>query len=349
MYVILTDDISYHIKMTKVFKASFLYIGTVIGAGFASGREIALFFGNCSPINVALSSIFMSLLCAFFLLGGKHDLIPKNKLTNLVIFVCSLISTCTMIAGGDFMLTTLTNIPVFLGLIMALFSGIIVVFGIEKIKIASTILVPMIVISIALIFSKIPHGYEQSTFNVSKPILYSCLDILIGGVVISKEGKRLNNKQIAGVTLITCVFMGIMLYMLQSIVLQDTNGSLMPVFAISNKVGLKVACGILIVSAIFTTLVSALKTASDCLSQMFDNTRLLHKFSSANFKPFPTFFILTITYPISFVGFDNLVDYCYPALSFTGIIFSLIVAVKFLIKFVQNLRIKRAKSHIFSQ
>ncbi len=329
--------------MSKVLKVSFLYIGAVIGAGFASGREIALFFGNCSPINVAVSSIFMSLLCALFLLGGKYHSIPKNKLTNFIILICSLISTCTMIAGGEFMLTTLTNIPVFLGLIMTLLSGVVVVLGIDKIKIANAILVPMIVISIALIFSRISHENFSSTFSISKPILYSCLDILIAGVVISKEGKNLNDKQIVGVATITCAFMGAMLYMLQSIVLQDTNESLMPVFAISNNVGLNIACGILIVSAIFTTLVSALKTASDCLSKTFDETNVLQKLSSTNFKAFPVFFILTIAYPISFIGFDNLVDYCYPFLSFAGIIFTFMVSIKLVINFAKIIRAKLLK------
>ena len=55
----------------RALRVTFLYIGTIIGAGFASGREIAVFFGDTAPAWVALSALFMGLLAALFMTAGK--------------------------------------------------------------------------------------------------------------------------------------------------------------------------------------------------------------------------------------------------------------------------------------
>ena len=161
--------------MKKALKITFLYIGTAIGAGFSSGKEIALFFGDCSPLNVAVSSVFMSLLCALFLIAGKHSVMPKNRLMGFCIFLSAGISLCSMLAGGEYVLRSLSGIPM-LGLIMAVAGGIIVVSGIEKIKLLNSVVVPLIILSIFIIFLKLDPQNHSAGFSVAKPILYSGLD-----------------------------------------------------------------------------------------------------------------------------------------------------------------------------
>ena len=58
--------------MKRVLSVSFLIIGTVIGAGFASGREIVTFLGERpSPWLALLGGIATFAFCAVFLLVGK--------------------------------------------------------------------------------------------------------------------------------------------------------------------------------------------------------------------------------------------------------------------------------------
>ncbi|HBP52781.1 MAG TPA: hypothetical protein DD626_05755, partial [Clostridiales bacterium] len=79
----------------------------------------------------------------------------------------------------------------------------------------------------------------------------------------------LSYKEIFASCLLICAFLFGMLYMLQTVVLSDTNGSLMPTLAVSERLHLKFACGVLIAGAIFTTLVSSLKIVSDRTSLLF--------------------------------------------------------------------------------
>lgn len=328
--------------MKKAFKTAALYIGTAIGAGFSSGREIALFFGDSSPLNVAISSVFMSLLCALFLIAGKNHLMPKGKIVNLGIFTAASISLCSMLAGGDYIMSSLTGIPLAFGLAMTILGGMIVVLGIEKIRLLNAVLVPMIVLSITLIFFKLPTPSHSLPFSIAKPILYSGLDVLLGGVIISEEGENLSYKEILLSCLMICAFMFGMLYMLQTIVLSDTNDSLMPVLAISEQLHLKPICGVLIAAAIFTTLVSSLKIVSDRARKAISRSKKLAAFSDEKHRYAIVFLCLVIAYPLSFFGFDNIVDNLYPFNSVCGVILTALTVVKLAIFIAKKAKEKHA-------
>ena len=331
--------------MKKAFKTAALYIGTAIGAGFSSGREIALFFGDSSPLNVAISSVFMSLLCALFLIAGKTGLMPKGKIAKFGIFLAASISLCSMLAGGDFIMSSLTGIPLAFGLVMTILGGIIVVLGIEKIRLLNAVLVPMIVLSITLIFVKLPTPKYTLPFAISKPILYSGLDVLLGGVIISEEGENLSYKEIFMSTLMICAFMFGMLYMLQTVVLSDTNDSLMPVLAISEQLHLKPVCGVLIAAAIFTTLVSSLKIVSDRVCSCLEKTKRLNKFADDSHRYIIVFLCLVVAYPLSFFGFDNIVDNLYPFNSVCGVILTIVVILRFAYRFAKYINEKAKEKH----
>lgn len=319
--------------MKKSLKTTFLYIGTAIGAGFSSGKEIALFFGKASPLNVALSSVFMALLCGLFLIAGKQNLMPKSRLMKFGIFMSAGISLCSMLAGGEYVMRALSGIPL-LGLVMAILGGIIVILGIEKMKLANSVLVPLIVLFVALIFFKLPQQSGELPFDVVRPILYSGLDVLLGGVIIADEGKKLSYREI----LLTCMLIFIclfgMLFMLQTVVLADGGGSSMPVLAVARRFSLQALSGVLIAAAIFTTLISSLKIVSDGVRAFFGSTVRLKALGDDNYAAPIVFGCLLIAYPISFAGFDNIVNTMYPFISWCGIALTAIIILRFGLKFI---------------
>lgn len=290
---------------------------------------------------MAISSIFMSLICALFLIAGKKRLIPKGKIVNLGIFFAASVSLCAMLAGGDFVMQSMTGIPLAFGLAMTVLGGIIVVLGIEKIRLLNTIVVPLIVLCISIVFFKLPTPQSSLPFTLSKPILYSGLDVLLGGVIVSEEGENLSYKEIFASCLMICVFLFGMLFMLQTVVLSDTNGSLMPTLAVSEILHLKFACGVLIAGAIFTTLVSSLKIVSDRTALFLSHTNKLSVLGDEKHKAFVVFFCLLIAYPLSFFGFDNIVDTLYPVNSVLGVILFAIVVLRLVFDAAKTLKSKK--------
>ena len=246
-----------------------------------------------------------------------------------------------MLAGGDFVMQSMTGIPLAFGLAMTVLGGIIVVLGIEKIRLLNTIVVPLIVLCISIVFFKLPTPQSSLPFTLSKPILYSGLDVLLGGVIVSEEGENLSYKEIFASCLMICVFLFGMLFMLQTVVLSDTNGSLMPTLAVSEILHLKFACGVLIAGAIFTTLVSSLKIVSDRTSSFLSRTKKLSVLGDEKHKAFVVFFCLLVAYPLSFFGFDNIVDTLYPVNSVLGVILFAIVVLRLVFDAAKTLKSKK--------
>ena len=172
---------------------------------------------------------------------------------------------------------------------------------------------------------------HDGSLSILKPIHYSGLDVLLAGMVLSREGKKLSKKQILWCVSAICLFMFGILFVLQNIVLCDEMHSSMPVLAISSKVKMQAVSGVLIASAIFTTLIGALETVCVYSSDFLSHSKKLTPLSLPKNKCYLTFIILLIFYPISFLGFEKIVDTCYPFVSLCGIALTIFITIKVLL------------------
>ena len=55
----------------KTFRTAMLYVGAVIGAGFATGKEIVTFFGGKGIVSAIIAGLLLGVFCSVFLLCGK--------------------------------------------------------------------------------------------------------------------------------------------------------------------------------------------------------------------------------------------------------------------------------------
>ena len=326
--------------MWRAAKVCFLYIGTVIGAGFASGKEIALFFGDTAPAGVALAAFFMALPEALFLYAGKHDLMPSGTVVRTGVFIAALSSVAAMLAGCELALDDLTGVAG-LGALAAVAAGALVVLGTEKMKLANALLIPLLLLLLVAVYVKGGAPAFGGTFSLLKPVHYAGLDVLIGGMIISKEGKKLSAKEIFFTCAMSALFLGGVLFMLQNIVLSDETHSSMPVLAVAESVGLKAAAGVLVVIAVFTTLVSSLSILTDesvsalrAAASPFRRRGLLRRaaafLSSPSHRAAAVFCCLAALYPVSFFGFENIVAALYPFVGACGVVMTAVTAFKVL-------------------
>ena len=326
--------------MWRAAKVCFLYIGTVIGAGFASGKEIALFFGDTAPAGVALAAFFMALPEALFLYAGKHDLMPSGTVVRTGVFIAALSSVAAMLAGCELALDDLTGMAG-LGALAAVAAGVLVVLGTEKMKLANALLIPLLLLLLVAVYVKGGAPAFGGTFSLLKPVHYAGLDVLIGGMIISKEGKKLSAKEIFFTCAMSALFLGGVLFMLQNIVLSDETHSSMPVLAVAESVGLKAAAGVLVVIAVFTTLVSSLSILTDesvsALRAAASPSRRRGLFrraaaflSSPSHRAAAVFCCLAALYPVSFFGFENIVAALYPFVGACGVVMAAVTAFKVL-------------------
>lgn len=144
----------------KAFLSCFLIIiGTIIGAGFASGREIVTFFNSYEEnglYGIILASFFLGLVVSFVCaIVKKYDISEYRNLVNNNMFLVftlkafSFICFCIMISGVGAFFNENFNINFYYGsAIASLCCYTLFLSNFKGLEIVSNILVPFIICGI---------------------------------------------------------------------------------------------------------------------------------------------------------------------------------------------------------
>lgn len=302
-----------------------IYIGTVIGAGFASGKEIAVYFDSLSPLTAILSGILLGALGGFFMYAGYKGRFFEPPWFKLLTVICSFITLAAMCSGageiipfpcGGVLLTAL-----------AVASGVL---GIKFLGKLNGILVPVIIFCILFLFFKNGNVFITGSYLPFKPILYSALNLLIAGSLMAEQGKSLSKKEIVLSSVISAAVMSCLIFALCCLTIG--NDSAMPLKEIASYMGFPIISSLLILLAIFTTMVSSAKLIYD----YFKGLKLSPFFSS--------FMTLVPAVALSFIGFSAIVKYGYAFVSVAGLVLLFFTVLKMLpLKTAGFLVLKRKK------
>lgn len=299
-------------------KIVFTFIGTFIGAGFASGREISLFFGGKSIFVPILSSLVCGGLSLVFMELGritKGELVkaifPKTyKAWEYLLCAANFIIFAAMLAGSEYVIHSAAGF-VGGGILSGLLTAVIVLGGVEKIKAANLAAVPLIIVMIAIILFMEPKYNVSGTFSVTSPVLYASMNILSCGLLSAKLSHNNTKKQ----SYLAAVMITIILMFLIVAVYLEVNGlenKPMPLLDVAKSHGLGFAGSLLIYLAIITTMVGSLSLAS-------------------HDKPMPTLILLAAGYLVSLFGFETIVNTAYPAIGVLGIALSVVAVAKLIV------------------
>ena len=319
--------------MKKVLSVVFLIVGTIIGAGFASGREISVFFarfGIYSLFFMPFLFILLYFIFKLFLNIGRHknfdNIFELNNFTNNSIFMNTLISftflifSSAMFSGAvEILSNNFINIPsIIFYLIIFLICYFVLKSGFKGLIKVNVILVPILIISILCLciyatFSPVCEieFIPQSSGVIGLPfsiLIYATGNILLSYFLLVKAGKGLDEKQIKKVSLISSLIICSVIFV--CIVCLIKNGSAildctMPFIALSLRLGegFYIAYVLVVLVGILSTLFSGIFTASQSLKVN------RHR----------DFICLSLVLALSFLGFKEIVDNVYPILGIIGI------------------------------
>lgn len=288
----------------RVIGLSSTFIGTLIGAGFASGREIALYFSHTSPFTPLLSGACLGILCFFFLeLGRLYNgdffvLFGKGKTALLfIIKLFNAVVACAMIAGGEEVIYSLFGIHGG-GIITGIITIITLIFGVEKLKLINSLVVPAIIILILILLFKGNNSAKIEKISILPAITYATMNIVSGGYFISTLSKECSRKENVIIAVTCGVVLALMLLSVYIIIQEDLTKT-MPLMSAANNYNLKIVGNIIMYLAIYTTITSSLIVAS-----------------SNNIKA--AIIITAACYLISLFSFEKIVDLSYPVMGVCG-------------------------------
>lgn len=205
-----------------VFRIAATYIGTVIGAGFASGQEIIQFFtylGLPGFWGIALAAIFFAFFGFLILYLAQRN--HCRSYGELLVSICGprlgglmdwlvtlflLGGLCVMIAGGGAIFAEHLGFSYTAGvLITAFLVVVIVIFGIEGVMAANSVIVPIMLMSTLLVsylalaekgvnLSVTVKPHFSSQWIVSS-LLYVAYNMTLSVGVLASLGGDIRNKR----------------------------------------------------------------------------------------------------------------------------------------------------------
>ena len=325
--------------MKKILKTVFVLIGTIIGAGFASGKEIYLFFfqyGFNGLIGIIISSIIFSYIIWKILKICEKQEIDKyedfkiNSHIKHIMTIFLLTTFYIMVAGFAAFLFQEFNIPYFIGsIIISSICYLTFIRGVDGIVKVNTILIPILIIILIHIFiQNVDNEVIKNIFIENKNIkegnlydsikwLISCLEyvgynsiIIIPILINLKNKKDLYNKISSILFGIIFAIMAIGIFMLLEKCTQSEINLEIPIIGIISKKGeiYKYILQIIIGIAIYTSAISA--------GYGFIQNTSINK--EKNKKIIKAICISSIF--ISRIGFSYLVELLYPIFGLLGII-----------------------------
>ena len=274
--------------MKNQIKCVFLIIGTIIGAGFASGQEIYSFFNVYKEngiLGIFISSIIIGLVIYYTLkksnkycINSYNKLLEKSKIpkkivgiANIIINMFLLISFYIMVAGFTAYFNQEFNVPKILtSIVVLVLCYLTFKKNIEGMAIINCVIIPILIIIILIMGYKANALYtiynmdmENIEVNVNWIIKsieyagYNCI-LLVPILISARRYATSNEKKISIITTSVFFLMSCIIYLVMFKFNNIANIEI-PLIYIASKFGLffKYVYGIVIIFAIYTTMISA--------------------------------------------------------------------------------------------
>lgn len=315
---------------------AFTYIGTVVGAGFASGQEILQFFTMLGPYAYAgiglATFLFMWIGIKILMLGRKLQARSYRDLTkylfgvrlasviDLVLMIMLFFVTVAMLAGVGALFQEQLQISFQIGVLLTMVLTFLTILrGMKGIMLANSIIVPIMLIVVLTIFVRsflqtdhLPNlsiGHEVPPWKwITSGLSYAALNlglaisvlVPLGGEIKSKGALRLGG-------LLGALGLGVMLVGAQYAMSTRMPGIL----------EYEVPMGFL--SSTFNPLMQGLFTIAlfgEIYSTLIANVYGLGSQLANPQRPVQgyliTILILTAAFFVAQIGFSNIVHYLYP-------------------------------------
>lgn len=329
--------------MKKIFSLAMLIVGTVIGAGFATGKEITAFFGKqISPFVALFVGLGLFVLCYMFCTIGRifkcRDFGEVNRkmlkrthfIADAFLLLNSLIVLSGMLSGMDSLFSPLLPIAPAYSIISGLLCAVIVAKGLKGLLGGNSIIVPFIILFIVLVCcfnigaSSVP---KLRLSSIPAAIIYVCMNIMLACTVLTTVNEK--PKTIFWASLIASVIITVLtLLIILTLNGNDTNAD-MPLIAIAARSKLLYYASIAAVAtSIFTTMMTAMSGLSSWIKELVGS------------NVFSVIISLIAGLIVSNFGFANVVSYLYPVIGFFGLIY-VVLCMKYLVK--KRWRLKRLK------
>ncbi|WP_335870191.1 YkvI family membrane protein [Bacillus sp. 2205SS5-2] len=338
-------------KWKQAFQLAAVYVGTVVGAGFATGKEIVEFFtrfGFIGFIGILLSG-YLFIIMGTKMMMKSQQINAKSfedfqlylfgplfgKIMNGIILLMLLGVTAVMLSGAGAVFEEQLHLPKELGVGLTVFLGyLVILIGTKGLYLVNSFVVPMMILFNLLImisavstegfiseFMWIPHS-EDGWKSVVAPFSYAAFNLAMAQAVLVPVASQIKDRQtiklggIIGGVMLTAILLSIhsTLIMLPQLELYE-----IPMAAVMQLVGggfywLYV---FIIYGEIFTSVIGGIYgLEKQAMTHLTVNRSIV------------LLFLFAMLYFISTFDYSELLSYLYPLFGNISLIFIILLWMK---------------------
>ncbi|MGM0863774.1 MAG: YkvI family membrane protein [Bacillota bacterium] len=338
-------------KLAGSFQIAAVYVGTVIGAGFATGREIVEFFtrfGFVGFIAILLSG-YLFITMGTKIMLKSHDIKAKSfeefneylfgkwfsKFMNIVMMIMLIGVSAVMLSGAGAVFQEQLMLPKQLGILLTIGLGFITMMvGIKGLFAVNTFVVPlMIVFNLFLMvysvrnaafldaFLLIPHA-EDGWKSVVAPFSYVAFNLAMAqAVLVPVAGEVKDRETIKYGGYLGGFFLTMILISshITLVMIPDVTQYQIPMAVVMKSfvAGFYIIYIIIIYGEIFTSVIGGVFGLEKQLTNYWKGSSLM---------TFTGIFLMI--YSLSFFEYSELLSYLYPLFGYMSLLFIILLWMK---------------------
>ncbi len=309
----------------NILQCSFTIVGTVVGAGFSSGKEISTFIGIYNSFFLLATILFSVLFCMGLIFCFYSTMItPTKAVKNILtcaIFICNFISFTAMLSALRSSIEMISTCQIWYILCLIL-TYLVIIFGINGLNKSNLVLIPLLIFM--LVFMGVlgiknnnildTFVMQTNTINLIFSIpMYIGLNLYSVYPVTIELAQIVNKRGQVWTSIIASTTIMLLILSCGATVLNAgtcASQAELPLLYYASIVhpNLFIACVIALTIAIITTI---------CSNGFILLNTLKNKIKKRKLTLLALFLI---SIPLSYIGFSNIVKYLYPISGAIGIV-----------------------------
>ena len=330
--------------LKNVLKVSFLYIGLVIGAGFASGREILEFFNFKNRedfTGIILAAAIFSFVVYIILIKSKHyhtddffeftDIVSGKAgyFIKKFMFLYMFAGFFVMLSAGGTLFSFTLGCEKKLGIIfMTVFCFFVLIFESKGIVILNSLLVPVMIVGIlyisilSILFGTVTTFAGLDTIKnnfLAAAVCYVSYNTINAGAVLVPCSSEIKEKEIKISALLSGIILGVLIFvvwLVQNVFFDKIYSSEFPMLDIASRQGelQKNVYALILFMSICTTAVSCGYGVLSAFKLKIKSEKIL-----------AVIILCLLAAPLAYLEFSSLVAHVYSMFGYVGLIWIVIL------------------------
>ncbi|MBE5738618.1 MAG: hypothetical protein E7354_02705 [Clostridiales bacterium] len=318
----------------RVFLLVCILLGSFLGAGFASGKEIVTYFtvfGIDSNISIVLATIILFFVMVFYFsvsskVAGFSGVIRLffgkfSSVISALFVLCIFILVSTMFAGASSIASAIDVVSWAILIPTSIIVFICNYFSLKGISRINAVVIPFMLMVILMVYGVGDISFENgfSIMSSVSAINYVFINMLMMGILIIEIGKGYSKREWFFASMLFSICIGVLLLIANNSLFVVGDLSIdMPILYLAKEKGcvLYICTIISIWLALLTSIISNVFVLETYFDKVIKN------------RSIRLMLIIAISVIVSMLGFDIMVGYLYSFIGAVGLLFMIVLIKK---------------------